>query len=139
MKNSNLATKNSSPKYPRKKFKRTKKLQSYHLGISAELGAIIFLRLKGYKILARRYKTSVGEIDIIAHKRDFLVAVEVKARKGDFLAEELVSYPQKQRIKRTINAFVGLNFDQYQNSTIRFDLIIIRPYRWPLHFLGFWD
>ncbi len=124
---------------PRKNFKVTKKLKSYHLGLNAELGAIIFLSLKGYKILARRYQSPVGEIDIIARKGDFLVAVEVKARNGDFLADELVSNHQKQRIKRAISAFIGLNFDQYQNSTIRFDLIIIRPYLWPLHFLGFWE
>ncbi len=122
----------------------TKKIQSYQFGIFAEFIAIIFLRLKGYKILKRRYKTFVGEIDIIASKGRAIIAVEVKARKkivqkNGFLIDEVLGENQKRRIKRAIMAFMAANFRKYYNHSIRFDLIVISPYKIPLHLLGFWE
>ncbi|MES2677837.1 MAG: YraN family protein [Pseudomonadota bacterium] len=122
----------------------TKKIQSYQFGIIAEFIAIIFLRLKGYKILKRRYKTFVGEIDIIASKGRAIVAVEVKARKKNvvkngFLIDEVLGENQKRRIKRAIMAFMAANFKKYYNYSIRCDLIVISPYKIPLHLLGFWE
>ena len=51
-------------------------------GRNAETVAAWFLRLKGYRILARRVRTHVGEIDLIARHGDTLVFVEVKARRA---------------------------------------------------------
>ena len=124
--------------------KKDKKIISYKFGLIAEIVTIIFLSFKGYKILAWRYKTKLGEIDIIASKilnkkSGILVAVEVKARKGEFLAEELVTKHQKMRIKKAITAFTARKNNFYQNFDIRFDLIIIRPWKIPIHFPGFWE
>jgi putative endonuclease len=123
---------------------KTKKIQSYQFGIVAEFVAIIFLRLKGYKILKRRYKTFVGEIDIIASKGRAIIAVEVKARKkivqkNGFLIDEVLGENQKRRIKRAIMAFMAANFRKYYNHSMRFDLIVISPYKIPLHLPGFWE
>src|ERR1700720_1874247 len=53
---------------------------AFRLGISAESRAAAFLIAKGYRILGRRWRSPVGEIDIIARRRQLLVFVEVKAR-----------------------------------------------------------
>ena len=122
----------------------TKKIQSYKFGIIAEFIAIVFLRFKGYKILKRRYKTFVGEVDIIARKGKAIIAVEVKARKkvtqkNGFLMDEVLAENQKRRIKRAIMAFMATNFKKYYNYSIRFDLIVVSPYKIPLHLPGFWE
>jgi putative endonuclease len=53
---------------------------AFRFGLSAESRAAAYLIAKGYRILARRFKTPVGEIDIVARRRGVLVFVEVKAR-----------------------------------------------------------
>jgi putative endonuclease len=59
---------------------RSKRVAAFRLGLSAESRAAMFLIAKGYRILARRFKTPFGEIDIVARRRRALVFVEVKAR-----------------------------------------------------------
>ncbi|NKF34370.1 YraN family protein, partial [Pseudomonas sp. BGM005] len=51
-------------------------------GLVSEYVAAVFLMLKGYRILALRHRTRLGEIDIVARKGDLAVFVEVKARHG---------------------------------------------------------
>ena len=53
---------------------------AFRTGISAESRAAAFLIAKGFRILARRWRSPVGEIDIIARRRTLLIFVEVKAR-----------------------------------------------------------
>ena len=53
---------------------------AFRLGISAESRAAAYLIAKGFRILARRWRSPVGEIDIIAARRYLLIFVEVKAR-----------------------------------------------------------
>ncbi len=118
---------------------KSKKQQSYKLGVISEFIAIIFLRLKGYKILKRRYKTYVGEIDLIAKKADFLIAIEVKSRSKKVNFDEVLSVKQQQRIKRAMLAFLSANSNKFKNYNVRFDLIIVVPYQIPKHFQGFWE
>ena len=59
---------------------RPERVAAFRVGISAESRAAAFLIAKGYRILARRFRTPVGEIDIVAGRRNTLVFVEVKAR-----------------------------------------------------------
>ena len=54
------------------------RLKSYKAGVWAEILAVVIFRLKGYRILARRYKCRMGEIDVLLVKGRTLVAVEVK-------------------------------------------------------------
>ena len=58
------------------------RVAAFKLGLSAESRAAMFLIAKGYRILARRFKTPFGEIDIVARRRRALVFVEVKARQS---------------------------------------------------------
>jgi Uncharacterised protein family UPF0102 len=54
--------------------------KAHGLGIRAERVAVGLLRLKGYRILARRYQVREGEIDIVARRGDTVAFVEVKVR-----------------------------------------------------------
>src|SRR6266566_1510804 len=53
---------------------------AFRRGLSAETRAAVLLVVKGYRILARRWQSPVGEIDIVARRRRVLIFVEVKAR-----------------------------------------------------------
>jgi Uncharacterised protein family UPF0102 len=59
---------------------RPERVEAFHRGLSAESRAALLLIAKAYRILARRWKTPFGEIDIVARRRGVLVFVEVKAR-----------------------------------------------------------
>lgn len=121
-------------------MKKTAKQKSYHFGITAEYLAIIFLTLKGYKIIHHRYKTFLGEIDLIARKANYLVAIEVKARKNKtIIEEEVLTEYQKQRIKKAMMIYLSSAKNHPKNYGVRFDLIIINPYRLPLHLKSFWE
>lgn len=75
-----------------------KRQAALQFGLSAESRATACLLLKGYRILARRFKTPVGEIDIVARRRGTLVFVEVKARKSLDDAAEALTARQQARI-----------------------------------------
>ncbi len=101
---------------------------SYALGYFYETLARWFLLLKGYKIIARRYKTSVGEIDLLVCKGKTLIAVEVKNRKHQKDSYYALTPYQMRRIKRTL-LLAHKKFPQFY--TIRCDTILISPYKWP--------
>jgi hypothetical protein len=61
---------------------RAERQVAFRLGLSAESRAAALLIAKGFRILARRWKSPFGEIDIIARRRRLLVFVEVKAREN---------------------------------------------------------
>jgi putative endonuclease len=70
------------------------------IGKSGEDRVAAFLRSKGYKIVKRNYQCRVGEIDIIAERREYIVFVEVKTRKAGSLVsgEEAVNFKKQERI-----------------------------------------
>ena len=70
---------------------------AFRTGISAESRAAAFLIAKGFRILARRWRSPVGEIDIIARRRALLIFVEVKAR--DQLDDAAWSVTDRQRLR----------------------------------------
>lgn len=94
------------------------------------------LRLKGYKILATRYKTPVGEIDIVATRRTTLAIIEVKARSTQALALEAVRVSQQQRIQRATLWFLSKN-PKLTSLQVRFDIILILPFKWN-HLQNMW-
>ncbi|HEY3918542.1 MAG TPA: YraN family protein [Stellaceae bacterium] len=106
-------------------------------GKSAELLCLWQLRLKGYRILARRYKTPLGEVDLIARRGAVLAAIEVKAR-GDFdVASEAITPRQRQRIVRALAHFLGGRPDLALLAA-RFDVMLVAPRRWPRHLVDAW-
>lgn len=113
-----------------------KKISSYKFGILAEKIAILFLLLKGYKILRRRHKNRFGEIDIIARKSNILVIIEVKARSKEISVEEILHQRQIERIKLSAQFFVAQN-KQLQNCDLRFDFIKLNKFFIPKHYQNF--
>lgn len=59
-----------------------KRLKALRRGSLAEYHAALSLLVKGYRIVAFRYRTKLGEIDIIARKGNLIACVEVKARRS---------------------------------------------------------
>jgi len=123
----------------RNKIKNTgsKKSRAYNYGKYAENFACLYLRLKGYKIIERRFKTKMGEIDLIAINKNRLVFVEVKARKGKNIDEVLL----KQQMTRIINAssFFIIKNKKFTNYSVRFDLIIVRSFFRLEHIKNAWE
>ena len=87
----------------------------------------MWLRLKGYKIIELRHKTLVGEIDIIARKRNMIVFVEVKARPTMAQAMESITPRMKQRIEMAAVHYMSKNFPK--DFDMRFDVVAVLPAR----------
>ena len=111
---------------------------AFRTGISAESRAAAFLIAKGFRILARRRRSPVGEIDIIARRRSLLVFVEVKAR--DRLDDAAWSVTDRQRLRIAAAAEVWLaqNADD-RIRDIRFDAMLVAPGRIPRHIPAAFD
>ncbi|SHF61192.1 putative endonuclease [Kaistia soli DSM 19436] len=101
-------------------------------GRRAERIAALYLGLKGYRVVARRFKSPVGEIDLVMRRGGVLAFVEVKNR-ADFDAAALAVTPHaRRRLLRAADAFIGRHPDA-ATLTLRFDLVLIAPRRWPRH------
>ena len=96
-----------------------------------------WLRLKGYAILAQRFKRPGGEIDIIALRNQTLVFVEVKQRPTLELAQSAVPTRAWRRIARTADAWIAARSDR-AGYNCRFDLIAITAKGFPKHFRDYW-
>jgi putative endonuclease len=114
-----------------------KKQKAYRFGHYAESFAVLLLRLKGYGVVERRFKTKAGEVDIIACKKNLVVFVEVKARK-DKNAVELVSNRQQQRICASASLFIAKH-PKIAHYVMRFDVVVIYPWQWPRHITSAWN
>ena len=100
-------------------------------GWSAEGAAVLLLRLKGYRILARRYLVRGGEIDIVAQRGDTLAFVEVKLRPTLDEALTAISPEKRRRISRAARSFVSRQ--RATGLIFRADAIYVAPWRWPAH------
>jgi len=112
--------------------------RAYRTGILAETAAVWWLRFKGYRILARRYRAPVGEIDVIVARGTVLAAVEVKRRGSAAAAAEAVTPPQQQRIVRALEHFLARH-PAFANQALRFDAVLVVPWRWPRHLEDAWS
>ena len=105
-------------------------------GRSAEGFAALWLQLKGYRILARRVRTPAGEIDLIARRGRQVVFVEVKARHDLRAAAEALNTRGTRRIGRAAK-FLLSRYVKVGES-VRFDAVLVRPWRLPVHMMGAW-
>lgn len=105
-------------------------------GRRAERLAAWWLRLKGWRILAVRARTPVGEVDLVARRGRILVFVEVKARAGEAAAELALDEWRLKRVARAAEALAP----RYARAgdDIRIDAIFIVPGRWPRHLPDVW-
>ena len=101
-------------------------------GRRAEAIAAWYLRLKRYRILARRYRTPVGEIDLIARRGRTIAFVEVKLRPSEAEAIEAVRPAAARRIVRAADYWVAAH-PVATGLDLRFDLMVAVPGRLPRH------
>ncbi len=106
-------------------------------GRRAETIAAIFLRLKGYRILATRVRTPVGEIDLIAQRGNTVAFIEVKQRSNIALAQTAVPNRNWQRIANAAANWMAKQ-SRFSDQDWRYDLIAIAPWKWPVHSTDFW-
>ena len=117
---------------------RPQRQVAFRLGLSAESRAAAFLIAKGYRIVARRWKSPVGEIDIVARRRRTLVFVEVKARARLDDAAEAVIGRQQRRIIAAAEAWLAAHPDDI-NCDMRFDVMLVAPKSLPRHIVAAFD
>ncbi len=105
-------------------------------GRRAEALAALWLRLKGWTILARRARTPLGEVDLIARRGRTLAFVEVKARASQAEAEHALDDYRLRRVAAAAHALAP----RYarDGDTLRIDAIFIVPRRWPRHMPDVW-
>lgn len=95
-------------------------------GRRAEDRVVQYLRLRGYKILAQRFKTPEGEIDIIARKGSIIAAVEVKQRATQAAIDEAMDIRTESRIVSAMEIWAEQNFQTLPTDfEIRFDFAAI--------------
>ena len=111
---------------------------AFRLGISAESRAAAFLIAKGFRILARRWRSPVGEIDIIAARRHLLIFVEVKAREKFDDAAWSVTDRQRARIAAAAEAWLAKQ-GEHDFRDMRFDAVLVVPGRIPQHIPAAFD
>lgn len=111
--------------------------RAFSAGRIAESVAGLFLRLKGYRIRAMRFKTPVGEIDIIAEKGGSLIFAEVKWRPRYGDAAEAITPRQRQRVSRAASWYLARHGGAA--APARFDAVLVVPWRLPVHIKNAWQ
>lgn len=109
---------------------RDRRQRAERYGRAGESLAALYLRLKGYRIVARDLRTPVGEIDLIVHRGNLIAFVEVKTRSVD--TSDVLTAAQRRRIVRAAELFLA-HRPEFAASDIRFDLIFVGRRRWPQH------
>jgi len=117
---------------------RPERVAAFRLGVSAESRAAFFLLAKAYRIVARRYRTPFGEIDIVARRRRTLVFVEVKARDTIDEAATAVTERGKRRIVDAAHFWLTQHSGDV-DAEIRFDAILVAPGKIPRHIANAFD
>ena len=125
-------TQSDQPPRLKKPPPRPERQAAFRVGISAESRAAAYLVAKGFRILARRWRSPLGEIDIVARRRQLLVFVEVKARATIDEAAEAVNERQRRRIAAAAEVWLAANPDK-KIVDIRFDAILVAPGKIPRH------
>ncbi|WP_456729392.1 YraN family protein [Bradyrhizobium sp. USDA 3364] len=114
------------------------RVAAFRTGISAESRAAALLIAKGYRILARRFRTPYGEIDLVARRRNLVAFVEVKARASLDDAAYAVTPRQQQRIVNAAQAWL-MAHPEHAEFDLRFDAVLIAPRSLPRHLLAAFD
>jgi putative endonuclease len=116
-------------------IRTAKRSAAFRLGVSAESRAALFLAAKGYRTLAKRWKTPVGEIDLVVKRGGLIVFVEVKARARLDDAAEAVLPRQKRRIIAAAEAWLAAH-PEHAGYDLRFDAVLVAPGKLPQHIVS---
>lgn len=106
-------------------------------GLWGEYAAAALLTLKAYSIVARRRRTPFGEIDLIARRGSVLAFIEVKTLSDPAARADPVRPRQMARLARAASAFRGQRPD-LARLDMRYDWVIVAPWRWPAHHADAW-
>lgn len=128
----------TQPLPPPAKVAAPARVAAFRTGLSAEACAAAYLMAKGYRVLAKRFRTRYGEIDLVARRRNLLVFVEVKARASLDDAAYAVTPRQQRRIIDAAQAWL-MAHPEHAELELRFDAMLIAPRRLPRHLLGAFD
>ena len=120
------------------KPKSKARIAAYLSGHRGEVLAAWLLRLKLYRIIGRRYKTPLGEIDLIATRFGTTVFVEVKARSKPASEAETLEAIRTSRIVAAAQYWLTRH-PAKAATPLRFDVIFLAPGRWPRHVINAFD
>lgn len=106
--------------------------KAFRRGIVSEYVAALYLLLHGHRIVALRYRTKSGEIDLIARKGDLVRFVEVKARADTAASVFAVTGETQRRIRNASDVWLSRQPDAARLSA-SYDIVAVRPWRLPVH------
>ena len=118
------------------------RVAAFQTGLSAESRAAALLMAKGYRILAKRFRTPHGEIDLVAKRRNLIAFIEVKARASLDEAAYAVTPRQRARIINAAQAWLQVwltAHPEHADFELRFDAMLIAPRCLPRHLLAAFD
>ena len=97
------------------------------LGLAGEDAACVELVRRGYEIVARRYRTRAGEVDVVARDGATVVFVEVKTRASDAYGggAAAVTWQKRQRLARVAVEFLARHGQS--SAPCRFDVVVVTP------------
>ncbi len=117
--------------------RRQRQVRAQRRGLRAEALAALWLRLRGYAIVERDVRSSLGQIDIVARRGRVVAFVEVKQRGETDAAAGALLARQRQRIERAASGYVARR-PALAGHDIRFDVVAMSPWRLPRHIVDAW-
>jgi len=114
------------------------RVAAYRRGLLGEALAAWMLRAKFYRVLARRYRTPSGEIDLIVRRGRLIVFVEVKHRASELAGIEAITPTARRRITRAAELWLAAHPDT-AGFDLRFDWVIVSSRRLPKHIPAIFD
>ena len=115
-----------------------KRQEAFRRGVSAEERAAAILVAEGFRILAQRWRSPLGEVDLVVRREDLLVFVEVKARARLATAAESVTPRQRGRIVAAAEAWLA-GHPEDAACDVRFDAVLLASDRGPVHMMAAFD
>jgi len=109
--------------------------RAHLFGLRAEAIAALLLRLKGYRVLARRFSASGGELDLIVQRGSTIAFVEVKARDELDDAATAIGEGKRRRISRAARVWLARN-PWAAGASLRGDAVFVAPRRLPRHLVA---
>ncbi|MCB2087371.1 MAG: YraN family protein [Sphingomonadaceae bacterium] len=114
-----------------------KRQRAEQQGREGERRAALWLQAQGWRILDRRRKTPLGEIDLIAKRGAIVAFVEVKWRRK---AEDLDHAIDEYRLRRVAAAVEAVAHEYAANGEdIRIDVLLLAPRSLPRHIVNAWQ
>jgi putative endonuclease len=106
-------------------------------GRRGEALARLYLRLHGWRILAERVKTGVGEVDLVAQRGSMIAFVEVKTRRTQAELDLAIDARRLERVARAAS-MLAPRFAK-KGEDVRIDVLLVMPWRWPRHIVNAWQ